>query len=263
MKLVKPSVRLIASPKIHWRELEESMQEVGGQVWFVNRQADTSAPEAEVLVEVGGRTCYRSWAPGLNPNVTKIREDRDAYLENILASAHGSVLEHASFSFVFRNVSRVLTHELARHRAGTATSQESMRYVRLTHVPMWIPEWAQDDQVLMDAIMSHLHREEEFQRWLANYFKVDGLGVTFSYKKEKTSFMRRFAPSGHATELIWTCNVRELRHVIETRTAPGAEEEIRLVFGMVAKIMQKECPVLFADFRELSDGHWEPQWRKV
>lgn len=263
MKLVTPSVRLVASPKINWRELEDYMEEVGGSVWFVNRQGDTDAPEAEILVEAAGRVCYRSWTPGLNPNVTNVRTGRDAYLENILASHHGSVLEHASFSFVFRNVSRVLTHELARHRAGTAISQESMRYVRLTHVPIWIPEWAKADQVLMDAITSHLHREEEFQRWLTQYFGLDKPGLSFTYKKVKTSFMRRFAPSGHATELLWTCNIRELRHVIETRTAPGAEEEIRHVFGMVAKIMQVECPVLFADFEELSDGHWEPKWRKV
>src|SRR5690348_17966668 len=61
-------------------------------------------------------TLFRS----LNPNVKKVRADQRAYLENILAQQHGSVLEHAQFTFVFHNVTRVLTHELARHRPGTA-----------------------------------------------------------------------------------------------------------------------------------------------
>ena len=90
-------------------------------------------------MEFGGRLCYRSWEPGLNPNVTKVRTDQDEYLRNILKQKHGSVLEHISYSFVFHNVSRVLTHELVRHRAGTAISQESMRFVRLDDHAVLVP----------------------------------------------------------------------------------------------------------------------------
>ena len=82
-------------------------------------------------------------------------------------------------------------------------------------------------------------------------------------KKEKTSFMRRFAPDGVATSIMWTANARALRHVIEARTAPGAEEEIRLVFAEVARIMQREAPALFGDFTEQQDGSWTPEWSKV
>ena len=99
-----------------------------------------SAPnQAELLVEFGGRSCYRSWEPGLNPNVRKIRTDQREYFANILRSGHGSVLEHANYSFALRNVSRVFTHELVRHRAGSAFSQESLRYVRLTDIGFRVP----------------------------------------------------------------------------------------------------------------------------
>jgi thymidylate synthase (FAD) len=57
--------------------------------------------------------------------------------------------------------------------------------------------------------------------------------------------------------------VRTLRHVIEMRTAPGAEEELRLVFDRVARIMQAEAPSLFQDFRRDDDGSWIPEYRKV
>ena len=55
--------------------------------------------------------CYRSWEPGLNPNVRKVREDQEAYLQNILKQQHGSVLQHASFTFVLHNVSRVFCYD--------------------------------------------------------------------------------------------------------------------------------------------------------
>src|SRR5262245_24717498 len=107
------------------------LEAVGGTAWLDRLDgADGSGESAETLIEFAGRLCYRSWEPGLNPNVRKIRTDRGEYFENLLASGHGSVLEHANFTFVFHHVSRVFTHELVRHRAGSAFSQESLRYVR-------------------------------------------------------------------------------------------------------------------------------------
>ena len=64
---------------------------------------------AAMVTGSGAGNCYRSWEPGLNPNVRKVRDDQEVYLQNILKQAHGSVLEHVSFSFVLHNVSRVFT----------------------------------------------------------------------------------------------------------------------------------------------------------
>ena len=214
------------------------------------------------LVEAAGRMCYRSWEPGLNKNVNKVRENQDEYLENILASGHGSVLEHANFTFVFRNVSRVFTHELVRHRAGSAFSQESMRFVRLDELAMWVPEWAQQDEELMTLIKGHLTLNEMLQKKLAEHFDLDNPEKGFKEKKEKTSFMRRFAPEGVATSIVWTANVRTLRNVIEQRTAKGAEEEIRMVFEKVGRIMVEEAPLLFPDYI-VEDGAWTPRYKKV
>src|SRR5437773_10638219 len=56
------------------------------------------------------------------------RATRD-YLDNIKNQGHGSVLEHANYSLLLEGVSRSLTHELVRHRAGFAYGQLSQRYV--------------------------------------------------------------------------------------------------------------------------------------
>jgi hypothetical protein len=42
--------------------------------------------------------------------------------------------------------------------------------------------------------------------------------------------------------------------VIENRTAPWAEEEIRLVFSQVAEIAIKRWPNLFSDYTSKVDG---------
>lgn len=263
MHYVEPEVYLVARPEVNWAGLNDYLESVGGERWGDRRLADTEAKDAQDLVEFAGRMCYRSFEPGLNPNVTKIREDQDVYLDNILRSGHGSVLEHATFSLVLANVSRVLTHELIRHRVGVAVSQESGRYIRIEEIPFWMPEWAQRDEEL--ALRSHdlLQHMEDHQQWMADHFGLDQPGTSFHEKKEKTSFMRRLAPNGMANDLTWTANIRTIRHTVELRTAPGAEEEIRIVFGKIAKVMLEEVPLLMQDFTELEDGSWVPQYRKV
>ncbi len=167
--------------------------------------------------------------------------------------------------FVRRNGKPVVsgnTHELVRHRPGTAVSQESLRFVRLDDIPFWFPDWARQDPELMKRATALLDQMEELQRWMAGHFGLDDAGVPFHEKKHKTSFMRRLAPDGVATGIVWTANIRTLRHTIEARTDPGAEEEIRLVFGKIAELMRAEAPLLFGDY-EVQDGAWVPQWRKV
>ena len=262
MKTVRPEVYLISRPRLDYAAVADYLREVGGASWLERLDTGRLDNDALNLAEFAGRLCYRSWEPGLNPNVTRIHAEQDGYLANILAQAHGSVLEHVSFSFALHNISRVATHELVRHRPGTAISQESLRYVRLTDIPFWFPDWAREDPELIERATDMLERMEEFQRWLAGHFGLDETGVPFHEKKHKTSFMRRFAPDGLATGMVWTANVRALRHTIEARTDPGAEEEIRLIFGKIGEIMLAEAPPLFGDYT-VTDGAWVPRWRKV
>src|ERR1039458_3797932 len=238
------------------------LSDVGGAAWLDRRlaEADGAPNPAELLVEFGGRACYRSWEPGLNVNVTRVRADRREYFENLLRSAHGSVLEHASYSFALRNVSRVFTHELVRHRAGSAFSQESLRYVRLTDIGFRVPAALEP---LRGQVLEIVERLAEVPRDAPPHVARAREGVPFHVKKEVTSALRRLAPIGLSTDIVWTANARTLRHVIEMRTAEGAEEELRSVFDKIARVMQGEAPGLFQDFVRQDDGCWVPEHRKV
>jgi thymidylate synthase (FAD) len=262
MRETTPSVFLIARPSIDLEGMRGYLEDVGGAAWLKGRavEADGAPNPAELLIEFAGRACYRSWEPGLNPNVTKVRTDQEEYLGNLLRSLHGSVLEHANYSFAFRSVSRVFTHELVRHRAGSAFSQESLRYVRLTDIGFRVPPALEP---VREEVLNLVEQLEEFQVSAADKLGIDEEGLPFAVKKEITSALRRLAPIGLSTDIIWTANVRTLRHVIEMRTAEGAEEELRLVFDRVARIMRDEAPKLFQDFSRTEDGSWVPEYRKV
>lgn len=257
-----PEVFLIARPELNLDGMRAYLESVGGESWLDRRLEESSGEpnSGEHLIEFCGRVCYRSWEPGLNPNVTRVRTDQREYFENLLRSAHGSVFEHASFSFAFRNVSRVFTHELVRHRAGSAFSQESLRYVRLTDIGFRIPSALEP---IREQVVSLVEQLEEFQVNGAAELGIDQDGIPFQAKKEATSALRRLAPIGLSTDIVWTANVRTLRHVIEMRTAEGAEEELRLVFDRIARIMKREAPSLFQDFALTERGSWAPTYPKV
>jgi thymidylate synthase (FAD) len=112
-------------------------------------------------------------------------------------------------------------------------------------------------------VLAIVEQLEEFQASAAKELGIDDEGVPFHIKKEVTSALRRLAPIGLSTDIIWTANARTLRHVIEMRTAEGAEEELRLLFDKVAQTMLAEAPGLFQDFVRQDDGSWVPEHRKV
>jgi thymidylate synthase (FAD) len=263
MKETTPQVELIARPSVDLEALERYLKTVGGESWLDMRKAQEEGEglnPGQLLIEAAGRLCYKSWEEGLNPNVTRIRRDQHEYFLNILRSGHGSVLEHANYSFLIWDVSRIFTHEAVRHRAGSAFSQESLRFVRIDDIGFRIPESMES---LRPQIISILETLEEFQIAAADHFGLDEEGIPFHQKKEITSAMRRLAPEGISTTILWTANIRTLRHVIQMRTDPGAEEELRYVFNRIGEIMRAEAPLLFADFTVTEDGAWVTEHRKV
>ncbi len=194
----------------------------------------------------------------LNPNITRVREDNPTYLKNIIDIGHGSVLEHGWVSFMICDTSRVVTHELVRHRAGTAISQESLRFLRLEDMGLWIPEAYKDDpnsQDIFEETWEYL--ELQYARLIERAEVIEGKdfdSLPFSKKKYYTSAARRVAPIGVATNIGWSCNIRAARHIIEMRTDEHAEEEIRLVFAKIATILKHKYPVLFEDYEVEDKG---------
>ncbi|MBN1525121.1 MAG: FAD-dependent thymidylate synthase [Spirochaetales bacterium] len=261
-----PDVYLIAKTSLVDENIKAFLKDIGSPEWT----PDKDLSDGEKLIEAAGRICYRSWQgydpdkpQGTNPNVERVRSSSKEYIGNILAHEHGSVLEHTSVTFICRNVSRVVTHELVRHRAGMAYSQESLRYVRLDNLDFWLPEAVQGNNVAKKKFQDVVDFLENVQKDLAKIFDIDNL-KDFASKKKLTSMFRRLAPIGLGTSIMVTGNLRAWRHVIAMRTSGGAEEEIRLLTGKIAVILKKEYPAVFQDMSKNEDtGEWVFTHKKV
>jgi thymidylate synthase (FAD) len=248
------------------RELDRFLADHG-----VSWQTDTDVA-AEVLTETAGRVCYMSFArprPGGNA----------AYLAHIKEVGHGSVLEHAVWSFLITGVSRSLTHELVRHRAGWAYSQLSQRYVDES-----IAEYVEPDIIAADADL-HTRWLEAIRAAHAAYVQLAELlheklndpafaarwlaepADRTARRKAARQAARSVLPNACETKIFVTANARALRHFLELRGSAAAEPEIRKLAGAILDILQQDAPNLFGDYQKtpLPDGTCEitTQFKKV
>lgn len=268
MHFVEPHVYLIAKSELQPEEARRWLADLGARDFEL-----PEGTEAEQIAMLAGKRCYMSFQPGLNPNVTRVRQEMAAFIGNILSSRHGSVLEHVSFTFAIENVSRVFTAEMNRHRAGWAVSEGSLRYIRFRDIPVWLPLSMRDAQGDAPDVLEAKRRSrevferaflqmEENYRELEDIWQMDRLQA-FEQKKKITSALRRIIGMGVATGGVWTGNLRAIRHVLALRVDAAAEEEIAYVFTLVLKCMLDQEPNFFSDFRRTADGFWKPEHWKI
>lgn len=266
------SVRILARTTVDREAVREWLDEMGADEFEIPSEEAVSDPA--LLVALAAKQCYMAFQPGLNPNVNKVRKDMIDYLDNVLKQRHGSVMEHAVFTFGINGCSRVFTGEMNRHRAGVGISERSMRYIRYTDIRFWMPECFRDDDADMPCLVekkrksrelltAQFESQENMMAVFADIWKEElSPDSTFHAKKVLTSAFRRGIGMGVATGGVWSLNLRALRHVIALRTDAGAEEEIVHVFKKIGKIMLAQVPELFGDFREIG-GSLVPDYWKV
>ena len=247
MRIIRePSVYLVGRQSTSEAEIERFLTDHDVATWTT----DTSVA-GEKLCEIAGRMCYMSFAkprPGGNA----------AYVEHLLSVGHGSVLEHASWSFIITGVSRSFTHELVRHRAGFGYSQLSQRYVDESVADFVEPDCIAEDGELHEIWRSAVESAREAYMKL-----VAGLERAFAHVEDGTlrrkmarQAARSVLPNATETKIFVTANGRALRHFIELRANEHAETEIRKVAAKICRILQQEAPSIFGDYRleELPDG---------
>jgi thymidylate synthase (FAD) len=257
--ITEPSVYVLGRQTVDEAELNRFLADHG-----VSWESDSEVA-AEVITETAGRVCYMSFAkprPGGNA----------AYLHHIKEVGHGSVLEHAVWNLLVTGVSRSLTHELVRHRAGFGYSQLSQRYVDESVAEYVEPDIIAKDPELhavwLDAVR-HAHAAYVKLAEALNAKLADPAAATAAMlppaadrtarRKAARQAARSVLPNATETKIFVTGNARALRHFLEMRGSSFAEPEIRKLAGAILDVLQKDSPNLFGDYEKkpLPDGTFE------
>jgi thymidylate synthase (FAD) len=246
-KLVEPKVYHVGYTVLNAPEMERYLKDSGNEDFLRSVEAARTEglSDGEILCSFYAKLCYAALTLGKNDNLTRIRDVPDN-IRGCFDQGHGSVFEHAQLNFVVRDCSRVLTHELVRHRVGTAFSQTSGRYVRGDSI-----------NLVFDPILDPVRAEvEELQRLIEDRYRAMVAKMRlaemkdFALKKKVTSALRRVLPNGQSNEIGFSANLRSLRHLVQIRTSRHAEWEIRLTFAQVYDLTKEMFPLLYHGAQE-------------
>lgn len=200
---------------------------------------ESITPNAEDLIERACRTCYLSFHRYDPPKST------EELLIKIIRKRHHSVLEHASATFRIKGGSRVFTHELVRHRL-MSPSQESQRYVCYADKPK--RKKTKDFEYVTPPcfVGEGYDFTDEYNRQVEQCYNLYEKMLDRGIPPEDARFI---LPNATTSEIVISSNFRELRHFFWVRTNPRAHWEIRKVAIEMLKIMKKEAPIVFWDFK--------------
>ncbi len=213
-----------------------------GTPWAV-WQTD-SPRDAEILAEFAGRLCYQSWS---NPS----RRSNEAYLRNILAQEHFSVVEHAGFTVVLVGVSRSCTHELVRHR-HFSFSQLSQRFFNEEDAAAVVPPLFRGDPEALAVLEEVYEVTQRAYRRLVELAerKLAPLPDRRMRRKRAREAARCVLPNMTETHIVVTGNHRSWREFFEKRGSLFADAEIREVAVRVfTEVAQPLAPHLYQDFQ--------------
>ena len=188
-------------------------------------------PDPERTVALAARLCYSPiGAEELAETMSEQQVNR--LLRKVLELGHLSTLEHASFTFAVEGVSRVLTHQLVRHRIASY-SQQSQRYVKEHDFEYIIPPSVAASPLAkekFDLLMESIRQ---------TYEQLLSLGV----HQEDARYCLANATE---TKIVITMNARTLLHFFQLRCCTRAQWEIRRLAQTMLTEVRRVAPILFA-----------------
>lgn len=188
-----------------------------------------STPNPELTIAHAASTCYDSKPKELEPARKMIKA--------IIKSGHESCVEHASATFVLDGISRVVTHELVRHRIGFSYSQRSQRYVNEHNPSYVIPE-----EIAGSPKALEIFQEAMNAAWAA-YSKLQAVGM-------RNEIARYVLPNACTTKITVTANFRAWRNFLKLRCSKRAQPEIK---RLAYKLLDELCKIAPACFEDLKD----------
>src|SRR5579864_7054023 len=258
--LTRPGVVLLACPSVNLQGLAGFLEGFDESLHFPEYLNDpTPLPDGAQLSKIAGQVCYMSFGPRRTFNA-----QADRYFDNLKSSGHGSVFEHASYSFLLYGISRSVTHEIVRHRAGFGFSQLSQRYVSgrmLRFVER--PEYQDDEDLHAQFLQRIEHAAGEYKALSNRLLEMQQAGTKILSAEARTDLRKKVQqaarsvlPNETEAPMVVTGNARAWRHFIEMRASAHAEVEIRELAVRIFLCLRKVDPVLFSDYtiQHLPDG---------
>jgi thymidylate synthase (FAD) len=212
-------------------------------------------PEPEKLIAAAAKLCYshvgtEDIMEGLEPQKT------DKFLGMLMDLGHESPIEHVSFTFAVEGISRVLTHQLVRHRIGCSYSQQSQRYVKLEQFEYIIPPEIEKVPLAKEIFIKAMEEDQRTYNKLVEVLYKEHFDRLITAGKpqkqaesaaEKSSIedARYVFPNACETKIVFTMTARALMNFFKHRCCNRAQWEIREMSEEMLRQVKAVAPTLF------------------
>lgn len=255
--LKNSGVVLLAQPQVDLSNVQKFLDGFNGLFSDSDYVADMiegqkAYGDGATLVKFAGQLCYMSFGEKRSRSSKTVE-----YLEHIRESKHGSVYEHASYSFLLYGIDRAVTHEIVRHRAGFGFSQVSQRYVDGPALRFVMPRKYQKDEALARLFCTSIDRaRQEYDDRASRLSEIYEAPATATVSKRKSvnQDARRCLPNETEAPIVITGNGRSWRHFVESRASGAADDSIREPAFKVGMILRTVAPALFCDYEVNQDA---------
>ncbi len=214
----------------------------------------TYTPEPEKIVSAAAKLCYSK--TGTESILEGLTDEKiKKFIEKLVSIGHESPIEHISFTFAVEGVSRVLTHQLVRHRIASF-SQQSQRYVKLAQFEYIVPPMIKKDEKALKIFEKAMQEDQEHYNALVDQlegtyiseFLSNGMSEKAAKGKAEKKAIEdaRFVfPNACETKVIFTMNARTLLHFFKHRCCERAQWEIREMADRMLELVKEASPTLF------------------
>lgn len=171
---------------------------------------------------------------------------------------HASTLEHLSYSFFIKGISRALLQELSRHRMASL-SVKSSRYT--------LKELRKEDSFINNALIESLDsktfKEQDFKEYLNRLSRYIYLSDDIFILKNQIinldnlrECLKQGTPNDKAkylmqecykTELTYTINARSLQNLLSLRTDKRALREFQILGFALYEALPQDHKFIFED----------------
>ena len=200
----------------------------------MNVELIAHTPDPELVIANCATTCYDSNPQDIEASRKMIR--------SLAKAGHEAMIEHAHATFKLSGVSRVLTHELVRHRLFSF-AQRSQRYVKENE-----PSYVVPDALICNGVKDSniQHARDIFDMAMHNAWQAYKLLLEAGLKPEDARFV---LPNACTTEIVVSGNFREYRNFLKLRLSPRAQWEIRKAANIILDKLYEIAPSCFEDLK--------------
>ena len=200
------------------------------------------------IMWMAARTCYSEKSPiEMWEDLEEIYQTTKHWnlVKKVLDSKHESIAEHVYFTFAIEGVSRALLAQLTRHRL-CSFSVMSQRYVEIKENINEIQNFrafpvSKREEAMKTCSKYFINVNEDncngYVEALWEYLNAINNGV-------KPEDARMFLPNATKTNITMSCNYRELIHISSLRLCSRSQREIRDLFALIKKEIEKAEPRL-------------------